>query len=115
MELGPSEIVVILLVALLLYGGKLPELARTMGRWVGKFRRAYDDIQYEIRREVSNVTSAVEAPDPAAPGTLDAVAALPPAEAPASDVPAAPPPPASAAEEPRPAEDEAVGRPPMPN
>ena len=49
MNLGASEIVLILIVVLLLFGGKrLPELARSLGKGIGEFRRATQAVQREI-------------------------------------------------------------------
>ncbi len=47
--IGPSELIVILVVALLLLGPKrLPELARALGRAVAEFRRATADLGAEL-------------------------------------------------------------------
>lgn len=57
--IGPMELVLILVVALLVFGPKrMPELARTLGRGMGEFRRAsaelrqslaLDDLQKDLR------------------------------------------------------------------
>ena len=47
--LGPTEIVVILLVVLLLFGAKkLPEFARGLGKGIKEFKKASSDIKDEI-------------------------------------------------------------------
>jgi TatA/E family protein of Tat protein translocase len=52
--LGFAEILVILVVALLVFGpDRLPELARSLGRGLGEFRRASNDL----RRSVMEATS----------------------------------------------------------
>lgn len=49
MNLGASELLLILIVVLLLFGGKrLPELARSIGRGLSEFRRATQEVQREI-------------------------------------------------------------------
>ena len=49
MNIGTSEILLILVVVLLLFGGKrLPELARSIGKGLSEFRRAAQEIQHEI-------------------------------------------------------------------
>jgi sec-independent protein translocase protein TatA len=46
---GTQELLVILLVVLLLFGGRrLPELARTLGNGVRDFRKAVRDVQREV-------------------------------------------------------------------
>jgi sec-independent protein translocase protein TatB len=47
--IGPSELLVILVIALLVLGPKrLPELARSLGKALGEFRRATSDITTEL-------------------------------------------------------------------
>jgi sec-independent protein translocase protein TatB len=47
------EITMILLVALLVFGPeKLPEAARTAGRWVGRIRRMIQTVQQDVDREL---------------------------------------------------------------
>jgi len=47
--IGPSELLLILVVALLVLGPKrLPELARSLGKAMGEFRRATADITTEL-------------------------------------------------------------------
>lgn len=47
--LGLSEIIVIVVVALLVLGPKhLPEAARTAGRTVGMLRRTLDELKHEM-------------------------------------------------------------------
>ena len=50
--LGLTEIIIILVVALLVVGPKkLPELAKTLGRSMGEFRRTADDFKESIYRD----------------------------------------------------------------
>ena len=52
-DIAFSEMVVIGLVALLVLGPKrLPELARTAGRWIAGVRRFIDNVKQEVDREV---------------------------------------------------------------
>lgn len=49
--LGMPEIILILLVVLLLFGGKkIPELMRGIGRGVKEFNDAKDNVKNEIRK-----------------------------------------------------------------
>lgn len=51
LDVGSGELVVIALVALILYGGRLPEVARSFGRTIGSLRRQADDLTREFREE----------------------------------------------------------------
>ena len=58
MSLGPWEIALVILVIIILFGGKkLPELARGLGLGLREFKKA----KQEIKDEVKNVTDEVEA------------------------------------------------------
>ncbi len=49
MSLGPWEIVIILVVVLLIFGGKkLPELARGLGQGLREFKSATREIKEEV-------------------------------------------------------------------
>ena len=51
MSLGAMEITVILLVVLLLFGGKkLPELAKGLGKGIKEFKKAKNDVSEEINK-----------------------------------------------------------------
>tara|TARA_B100000315_G_C14047536_1_gene350353 strand:+ start:272 stop:520 length:249 start_codon:yes stop_codon:yes gene_type:complete len=60
--MGPWEILVILLIALLLFGAKrIPEIAQGLGKGITEFKRAVRDVQGEIEN------SAEPPPPPASP------------------------------------------------
>jgi sec-independent protein translocase protein TatA len=49
-NIGPLELMVILIVALLVVGpSKLPEVGRSIGRGLREFRRAQDEVQRSLR------------------------------------------------------------------
>ena len=51
---GPWEIVIILVIVLVLFGGKkLPELARGLGKGLREFKNASRDIKKEVEDAVS--------------------------------------------------------------
>ncbi|MBI3345153.1 MAG: twin-arginine translocase subunit TatB [Gammaproteobacteria bacterium] len=51
-DIGFSEIVLVGIVALLVVGPKrLPEIARTAGKWIGKTRRMIESVKADIDRE----------------------------------------------------------------
>lgn len=45
---SPMHILVILVVALLLFGSRLPEVARSMGRAINEFKRGLKDVEEDI-------------------------------------------------------------------
>ncbi len=48
-NIGPTELIVILLIILLLFGAKrIPEIAQGLGRGIREFKKASKDIQNEI-------------------------------------------------------------------
>jgi Tat protein translocase TatB subunit len=53
MELGFSEILFVLLIALILFGPRrLPEIARQMGKFMAQFKKASNDFQAQIHQEI---------------------------------------------------------------
>ena len=96
-SLGPAEILVVLVIALLVFGpNKMPEIAKHVGKGFREFRR----VQQHLKSELRDVVSEFDSPSTA---TVDqqAVPMLPPkddtapaeaaaAEAPAVDATAAP-------------------------
>lgn len=60
--LGGFEWFLILIIILLLFGGrKLPELARAMGRAMGEFRRGREEIEREMREGTPPESAVVKA------------------------------------------------------
>ena len=56
---GGTEIIVIVLIILLLFGAKrIPELARGIGQGIQEFRKASDDIKKEIDKGSEDVKNA---------------------------------------------------------
>ena len=90
------HLIIIFVVALVVFGPeKLPELARTLGKVMGEFRRAtgdlrstFDEHMRELEREAE--TRRIAPPKPA-PLPTSAVTTTPSAHQPAGTVPAAPP------------------------
>ncbi len=51
--IGLPEIIVILIIALIVFGPKrLPELGQTVGKWISELRRAAQDISNEVQEDV---------------------------------------------------------------
>lgn len=61
MEVGISEMLVIALVIVVLFGpDKLPQIARDLGQGVRKMRGAVEDIKTEIMKETDNPVSEIK-------------------------------------------------------
>lgn len=72
LNLGMSEVLMILFVILLLFGSKgLPNIARTLGRGLHEFKRASDAVQrdilshtgeisHQVKREIESVKKELE-------------------------------------------------------
>ena len=57
MRIGPTELIIILVIVILIFGiGKLPELGKSLGQGLHSFKKAQD----EITQEVKATTSAIE-------------------------------------------------------
>ncbi len=78
MDIGPAELIIVLLVVLLLFGGsKLPKLAKSLG-----------EAQRELKKGMSGEDTPVPAPPPVAPvATAPAAAAPTAAPTPVAEVP----------------------------
>jgi TatA/E family protein of Tat protein translocase len=95
-QIGPAEIVVVLLVALLVFGPhKLPEVGRQVGRGLRELRKLQDAVKGEIDQVMHAADVQPQPVEPPAP--LPAPAPIPRAAgngtdtAPASDAPPAGP------------------------
>ncbi len=80
--IGPAEMVVVGFIALLLFGKKLPEVARSLGKGMTEFKKGIQGIEEEIRETTSmtprELPASAETQAPKAPKFE------PPAEAPPS-------------------------------
>lgn len=102
-SLGPAEILVVLVIALLVFGpNKMPDIARQVGKGMREFKR----VQQHLKSELRDVVSEFDAPSSGTPTVdVDPVPMLPPkddqvvatpdpapaaAEAPAAEAPAPP-------------------------
>lgn len=76
-SVGPWEILVIAVVALLVFGpNRLPELGRSLGRALREFRRASQELREEVRKAVDEE----EPPAPRSAGPTRGEAHRPEAE-----------------------------------
>jgi len=61
LNIGTSEMLLIVFVALLLFGGKkLPELARGLGRGIREFKDASETIKRDISEQINNFEKDVD-------------------------------------------------------
>ncbi len=52
-SIGPMEILLILIVALIIFGpGRLPEIGRTVGKWTRVLRKATFDLTAQVTKEI---------------------------------------------------------------
>ena len=52
-SMGMSELVIILVIALIIFGPrKLPELGRSLGKSIGEFKRASNELRSTIEEEI---------------------------------------------------------------
>lgn len=64
LNIGTSEMMLIVFVALLLFGGKkLPELARGLGRGIREFKDASESIKRDISDQINNFEKDIEVKD----------------------------------------------------
>ncbi|RIL06563.1 MAG: twin-arginine translocase subunit TatB [Proteobacteria bacterium] len=88
--IGMTELLVILAVALIVFGPtRLPELARSLGRAMGEFRRASTDLRQTFRDAVEDPKPAVDPAPGAAPPAIAAPAEAAPGESQTAEAPAA--------------------------
>jgi sec-independent protein translocase protein TatA len=60
--LSPPELMVVAIIAILLFGSKLPDVARSLGGSYREFRRGLNDMQQQFREVEREVTRAIDAP-----------------------------------------------------
>ena len=64
---GPAELVIILIIALLVFGpSKLPQVAKDLGSAIGKWRQALNEIQEVTDAPLKDIKELKEALDPTA-------------------------------------------------
>jgi sec-independent protein translocase protein TatA len=60
--LAPQELIAVAVIAVLLFGSKLPEVARSLGGSYREFRRGLNDMQQQFREVEREVAKAIDTP-----------------------------------------------------
>ena len=67
-NIGPTELIVVLVIALIVFGPKrLPEVGRTIGKSLREFRKASDELKDELSLKLDDDLPATS-PAPSEPG-----------------------------------------------
>ncbi|MDH7488543.1 MAG: twin-arginine translocase TatA/TatE family subunit [Anaerolineae bacterium] len=103
--IGPGELLLILILALIIFGpNRLPEVARSIGRAINEFRKTSAEVTSAVAKELDLAEAAKDAERPAAPSpAIQPVHSIPLSrvgEVVAPEPPAAQPVPPSAATDP---------------
>jgi sec-independent protein translocase protein TatA len=57
-SIGPGEIILILILVLVMFGGKkIPELMRGLGQGIKEFNKAKSNIETEVRENIREIDS----------------------------------------------------------
>ena len=61
LNIGPTELILILGVALVIFGqGKLPELGQTLGKTIREFKSAVNNIDEDIKKDLVDLKNEVQ-------------------------------------------------------
>jgi sec-independent protein translocase protein TatA len=53
-NIGPWELVLVLVIALIIFGpGKLPEVAKSVGKGINEFKRASNEVKQQVQEAVN--------------------------------------------------------------
>lgn len=89
-NVGPLELIVILAVAVLLFGGSLPSVAHSVGKALAEFKRGVRETSDEVRREMDREAERTEGRSVAPVGEQAGTGTIPQAR-PAESLPVPPP------------------------
>jgi len=63
-NIGPMEMVILLGIGVLLFGGRLPEVGRSLGKSLMEFKKGMQGLENEFHAATSAVTSESPAAEP---------------------------------------------------
>jgi len=64
-NIGPTELIVLLVIVLILFGGKkLPDLARSLGRSMGEFKKGKEEGERLANEKVKEVVEDLKKEEP---------------------------------------------------
>ena len=52
--IGTSELLIILVIALIFFGGRLPDVARSLGRSFNQFKKGLGDVDDDMRKSMDD-------------------------------------------------------------
>ncbi|MFH0889332.1 MAG: twin-arginine translocase TatA/TatE family subunit [Planctomycetota bacterium] len=61
MNIGTSELIVIVVLAIILYGKRLPEITRALGKGYQEFKKNVDDVKDNFQKQVEDSYSTSKA------------------------------------------------------
>lgn len=64
-NVGPTELIVVLVIVLILFGGKkLPDLARSLGRSLGEFKKGKEEGEKLTNEKVKEIVDDIKSEEP---------------------------------------------------
>jgi Sec-independent protein translocase protein TatA len=86
-SLGFDELLVVILVAIIVFGKNLPQVARKVGQYYARFKRHISDLKDDFQRQMPDIEEDVKAPEPppAAPDPPPPLGTTPSANLPGPD------------------------------
>ena len=75
-NIGMPELIVIMVIALLIFGSRLPQVARSLGKGITEFKKGMSEASNQVTREIE---AAGEMPAPPKPDTQAPAGSGPPA------------------------------------